>query len=137
LLLLTGFDPDRAAQLIQFFEPRKVVMGLQSGTQFDNQIRNVERAKRLLEGKAGVRSFDLDAFSPDHGLSAIEGALGEELAIFNVVATSLGPKPSAVALYRLQRNHPEVALAYVPSREFSMSYSEGIGEPLWGTLESK
>jgi hypothetical protein len=137
LLILTGFDADRAGQLIQFFEPRRVLMGLQSGAQFENQVRNVERAKQLLKGKAGLRCFDLDAYSADHGLRAIKDALSEELAVFNVVAASLGPKLSAVALYRLQREHQKVALAYVPSRQFSMAYSFGIGDPFGGVLASE
>lgn len=135
LLLLSGFDTDRAAQLIQFFEPRKVLFGLQSGAQFDNQIKNVEQNKQSMGRMPSIRFFDLDAFSDDHGLRAMEDAIASEIHTFNVVATSLGPKPSAVALYRLQCNHPDIALAYAPSRQFNMEYSDGIGDALRGVLD--
>jgi hypothetical protein len=134
LLLMSGFDTDRAAQLIQFFEPAKVLIGVQVGTQHDNQTKNVERTKKLLERKSDINFFDVDAFSPDHGLAEIDSAIDPYVTNFNIVAASLGPKPSAVALYFLQRKHTDIALAYAPSKEFNMAYSGGIGEPLHGVV---
>jgi hypothetical protein len=134
LLLLSGFDTARAAQLIQFYDPGLVLVGIQTGEQYGNQQKNVERNTRLFEGLGNTNFFSLDAFSQDHGLGAIEAALGDVLRHYNVVAASLGPKPSAVALYRLNREHPEIALAYAPSREFSMEYSKGIGPAVNGVL---
>jgi len=134
LLLMSGFDTDRAAQLIQFFEPSAVLIGLQVGTQHDNQRKNVEPTRKLLERKSDIKFFDVDAFSPDHGLAEIDRAITAYVGKFNIVAASLGPKPSAVALYFLQRKHSDIALAYAPSRQFNMSYSGGIGQALYGVL---
>jgi len=137
LLLLSGFDTDRAAQLLQFFEPAAVVVGIQKGDQFDNQIKNARAIAPLLARRPEVTIFELDAYSPDHGLAAISEAIKGMLGNFNVVATSLGPKPSAVALYRLHCLHNDVALAYAPSRQLSLEYSRGIGDSLRGVLESE
>jgi hypothetical protein len=134
LLLLSGFDNDRAAQMIQFFEPRLVLVGQQSGTQYDNQVKNAEQSKRLLERTPHITFFDVDAYSSDHGLAAIENIISGKLAEFNIVAASLGPKPSAVALYQLYLKHPEIALAYAPSRQFNPKYSAGIGDCVQGVL---
>ena len=134
LLLVSGFDADRAAQLIQFFEPRSVVIGLQTGSQYDNESKNVALTRRVLEGTPNVRFFDMDAYSSDHGLAAMEAAIVGQLGHYNVVAASLGPKPSAVALYRLQSKHPDIALAYAPSRQFNPKYSGGIGEAVTAEL---
>jgi len=136
LLLLTGFDADRAAHMIEYFEPAKVILGIQDGSQFENNIRNLEQS-RALRGRAhGVETFSLDAAASDHGLSAIEAAIGPILSQFDIVAASLGPKISAVALYQLQRRHEEIALAYAPSKRFNPSYSIGIGSFLHGELSA-
>ncbi len=106
LLLVSGFDTDRIAQLIQFFEPRAVTIGLQLGDQYENQRRNVDMIQRLLGSTPNVRFFEMDAYSCDHGLAAMEEAIKPEMDRSNIVAASLGPKPSAVALYRLHRKYP-------------------------------
>ena len=49
--------------------------------------------------------------------------------------SSLGPKPSAIALYRLKKKYPQTSLAYTPSNEFNRDYSYGIGEKCTGQLE--
>lgn len=134
LLIVSGFDTDRIAQLIQFFEPRAVTIGLQLGDQYENQRRNVDTIQRLLGTAPNVRFFEMDAYSSDHGLAAMEEAIKAEMDRYNIVATSLGPKPSAVALYRLQRKYPDIALAYAPSRQFNMNYSIGIGGSIDGEL---
>lgn len=134
LLLMSGFDTDRGAQLIQFFEPGEVLIGVQVGAQYDNQTKNVEQTRKLLERKSDIKFFDVDAFSPDHGLAEIDRAINAYVANFNIVAASLGPKPSAVALYFLQRKHTDIALAYAPSKEFNMAYSGGIGEAMYGVV---
>jgi hypothetical protein len=82
-----------------------------------------------------VTIFELDAYSADHGRAAIAEALERKIAEHNVVAASLGPKPSAVALYQLHCSHSDIALVYAPSRQFSLDYSTGIGEPVAGVLD--
>jgi len=135
LLLVSGFDNDRAAQLMQFFEPRAVLVGIQVGEQFDNEVKNAGAIEPLLRRRPNVTLFRLDAYSPDHGLSAIAEALQDKVGEYNVVAASLGPKPSAVALYRLHCSHSDIALAYAPSRQLSLDYSRGIGEAVTGSLD--
>ncbi len=135
LLLVSGFDTDRAAQLMQFFEPREVLVGVQLGEQFDNQAKNAGRIEQRLHRRSDVKMFQLDAYSPDHGLAAIADALKEKIGKYNVVAASLGPKPSAVALYRLHCSHRDIALAYAPSRQLNLDYSSGIGEAVTGFLD--
>ena len=51
-----------------------------------------------------------------------------------MIMSSLGPKPSAVALYKVCRKIPQVALVYAPSKEFNKEYSYGIGRKIVGKL---
>jgi len=47
---------------------------------------------------------------------------------------SLGPKLSAVALYRLHKKYPQTGLVYAPAKEFNPQYSYGITESIIGEL---
>jgi hypothetical protein len=135
LLLISGFDVQRAAQLLRFFEPQKVVIGVQTGGQFENNSRNAEVTRKELDRVSNVDFFEMDSYSEDHGFSAINIAIKPYLKNYNIVAASLGPKPSAVALYRLHLKNPDIALSYAPSRQFSEDYSEGIeDEQIKGAL---
>jgi hypothetical protein len=131
---LTGFDTDRANQLIQFFEPTLVSVGLQTGLQFDNPAKNIERSRATLGRGPYTEFFEVDAYSVDRGYSAIAEAVARRSPEFNVVAASLGPKPSAIAMHQVNRRFPELALAYAPSRQLNVQYSTGIGAAVEGVV---
>jgi hypothetical protein len=44
------------------------------------------------------------------------------------VVSSLGPKLSAISVYKTFLKHPEIALTYIPCREYNENYCEGIGD---------
>lgn len=134
LVVLAGFDPERTAQLMGFFEPSVTLLGLQTTTTDpDNDRRMNEHAERF-GSDASVELFEVDAYGKDHGQAAIEAVLAPRRDTHNVVMSSLGPKPTAIALYRIQRANREFALAYAPSSEFNREYSSGIGESISGDL---
>ncbi|HUT93682.1 MAG TPA: hypothetical protein VMY37_29735 [Thermoguttaceae bacterium] len=134
LVVLAGFDPERTAQLMGFFEPSVTLLGLQTtNTDPDNDRRMKEHAERF-GSEASVEFFKVDAYGKDHGQEAIEAILASRRGTYNVVMSSLGPKPTAITLYRIQRGNREFALAYAPSSEFNREYSSGIGECISGDL---
>ena len=137
LLLLNGFDSERAEQLIQFFEPHLLVVGLQSGKQYENDERNYSRGERLDKLTRNIKTFEIDAYSADHGFSAIIEQVKPLLADYNIVAASLGPKTSAIAMFRVVTEFPEIAIAYAPSRQFNIGYSSGIGDSIEGAVDSR
>ena len=134
LLIATGFDVERTEQLINYFEPKKIILGMQQGNQFENIKLNLQRHEQVLSTHNDVITLKVDSYSDDHGYSVYESALRENSAGFNVVLSSLGPKPSSVALYRLAMLNPEMALVYAPSNQFNQDYSHGLGEAFEGTL---
>lgn len=133
LLILTGYDVDRVQQLINFFEPSTTLLGIQKGKQLNNLKNNIEKSKKY-EKEPGVKLFYVDAYCPDHGLAEIEKHIQPYIKTTNLVMSSLGPKLSAIALYKLNRKYPDTALAYAPSREFNPEYSHGIGKTFTGSL---
>ncbi len=134
LLLLSGFDSDRAMRMIQYFEPSLILLGIQGGEQFDNQSKNINPAREISERITLVKAFDMNAFNPDWGFKAISDAVRPALATHNIIAASLGPKVSGISLFMLHCTYPEIALAYAPSRQFNIDYSSGIGDSISGSV---
>lgn len=136
LLVITGFDAERTEQLITRFEPKQTILGIQAGDQFENNRLNLGKHRGVPSfGSNPVKFFELDAYSEDHGLEAILSEIKPLVTSdYNIILSSLGPKPSAIALYRARRRFPEIALAYTPSNDFNQDYSKGIGLSLWGVL---
>jgi hypothetical protein len=134
LLIISGFDVERARQLILFYEPEYILMGIQTGHQFNNQVMNVSRHIQEFQGGPATKVFEVDAYALDQGRERIESEIKERLSDSNLVMASLGPKPSAVALYQIHNAYPQTGLAYAPSKEFNPEYSYGITETLIGSL---
>lgn len=136
LVVLAGYDDQRIRQLIDCFEPAITRLGIQAdlgpyGDDARNKI-NVES----FTGNPRVETFSVDAYQSDHGEAVIRSVVSDLASNYNVLAASLGPKPSAIALYRIQQNMPELGLVYAPSREFNSDYSKGIAEhPLSGCVQ--
>jgi hypothetical protein len=134
LIVIAGYDIERTEQLVNFFEPAITLLGLQSGNADVQNADKMRQQRAKFERNQAVRLFPLDAFGPDQGQTSIESQVLPLLERHNVIMSSLGPKPSAVALYRIQRANEEIGLAYAPSKEFSPDYSRGIGRTITGTL---
>lgn len=127
LIVITGFDVARTLKAISYFEPGHISLGIQIGEQYENLKRNADDQKTQLKPElSNIHSFDIDAYSSDHGVQNIAELATSLLPNYNVLLTSLGPKPSAVAVYRVAMQIPEVGLFYIPAREYNETYSEGI-----------
>jgi hypothetical protein len=134
LLAVTGFDADRALQAIEFFEPVKIVLAVQTGNQFGNAERNVHAYRGGAFERGRVTREDVDAYAYDHGYSVLRRSVECLASEYNIILCSFGPKLSAIALYRLQREFPESALAHIHCRDYSREYSAGIGDTIEGEL---
>lgn len=134
LLITSGFDSDRIGQFVAFFEPKVVLIATQKGDQFENVERNLNAQQTVNLPKEMIERVTIDAYSEDHGMSVLAPYVARYVEENNVVMSSLGPKPSAIALYKIRKQYPEAALAYSPSKEFNPDYSTGIGESIVGEL---
>ena len=95
----------------------------------------METHREKIKKVYACKFFDLDAYGEDRGLVAVRAQLEDMGSECNVIMSSLGPKLTAITLYRLQRVMPEVGLVYAPATEFSETYSFGIGDAYWGELK--
>ena len=132
LVAVTGFDENRCRQAIEFYEPIRVLLAAQRGVQFNNDERNVGRS--FVADGVSIDRLEIDAYSQDHGYGALRKRVELLTKNHNVILCSFGPKLSAIALYRIQREFPQTALAYIGCKEYNSNYSSGIEESLVGEM---
>lgn len=134
LILLVGYDLDRAQQLISFYDPECVYIGLQE-TGLDSQNDDwMQRNAEKFGDKPNFTLFRLNAVSNDCGKSGIIDVVEKLSDEYNIIMSSLGPKLTAISLYNIVKERPEIGLTYAPSKEFSRNYSTGISTMHEGVL---
>lgn len=139
LIIVTGFDEERTKYMLYKYEPKKVYLLIQEGEQFNNIERNNESIHRLVCEEFGLNkdciiSRSIDSYSADFGFTILDSIIEVEY-YSNIILASFGPKPSAIAAYKCYMKHPEMALCYLPCKEYNIDYCQGIGESLYYTLE--
>ena len=132
LVAVTGFDEKRCRQAIEYFEPVRVLLAVQGGQQYENDSRNV--GQKFEASGVPADLMEVDAYGPDHGYGALRDPVQDLVRYHNVILCSFGPKPSAVALFRLQREFPQCALAYIGCKEYNPDYSSGLGGAITGSI---
>lgn len=134
LIIQTGYDVDRVKQLERLFEPDKVILGLQTGTQYGNYEQNRKKHEEAFSGRRDIELFDVDGYSVDNTFEAFASKISSLADEYNIVLSSLGPKIGALALFRVKKMYPDIALCYAPSNDFNHDYSKGITESIYGVL---
>ena len=81
-----------------------------------------------------VEIVELDAYGSGFGESLLRDKIDELKDAYNIVCASLGPKLSAVSLFNIHWSLEEVGLAYLPSAEFNVAYSHGIGDSIEASI---
>lgn len=136
LVVQTGYDVERAKQLERYFEPDRVLLGLQTGDQFGNSELNRKKHETAFSSRKDIDLFDVDGYSLEDIYKVFAGRISPLLDNYNIVLSSLGPKVGALALFKIKQDYPEVALCYAPSNEYNPEYSTGIGDCIYGTLNT-
>lgn len=133
LIVTAGYDLQRVKRLLNWYEPNKSMIGVQSESKFR---RNDEAMAEynILEKEYDCEIFELNAFSEDFGMEVIREKLEGIDSSSNIIMGSLGPKLTAITLYKIQRQKQEIGLVYAPSNQFNENYSTGIGQCFEDTM---
>ena len=137
LLVTVGFDAPRAERLISWYEPAKLMIGVQGTSYFPRNEEEMAIYHEKIDEynkNHDCKIFELDAFAEDRGMAAVQEVLEPLGSSYNIIMSSLGPKLTAITLYKLQRQREEIGLVYAPSNQFNENYSTGIGECSEGTM---
>jgi hypothetical protein len=124
LVIQTGFDIERVNQLIYTYEPEKVYLGAQTGEQFNNALNNLKRHKEQLQYQE-IEYFEINAFDGDFGYKSMEKIVQSNKYTRNIILASLGPKPTSLAMFKLNEVYPEIGLTYVLVKNYNDCYSHG------------
>lgn len=131
LLIVAGYDQDRSEQFIAHYEPIETLILCQDGVNAENMQKNIERHKARFGNRgSSVKLQVVDCYSNDWGYSQILTIASEFGAGANLLMASLGPKTSAVALYRAHRELECTSLVYAPCGDYNANYSVGISDSL-------
>ena len=134
LLITVGFDLQRVKRLINWYEPNKLMIGIQITSQFERNDPTMMEYRETLKKEYDCEIFELDAFAKNRGMAAIQKVLEPLDSSYNIIMSSLGPKLTAITLYQLQRQNEEIGLVYAPSNQYNPDYSSGTGKCFEGTV---
>jgi len=125
LFIITGFDKNRMQLLIDYYEPQNIVIFNQEGNQFENEKRNnINNIDRSLD----IDIVNINNYNVDSSIRIINKKI-IEYNDNNIILVSHGPKLSALSTYKcFLLSNMEIALAYVPAKDFSPYYSSGTNE---------
>lgn len=123
LFVVTGFDESRLLQLIEYYEPAKLIIFNQSGEQYDNLNRNKSIQSKL---ELEIEKVEIDSYNVASS-TLLLNEHAEKNNEFNIILASQGPKTSSISTYNCYlKSEKRIALAYVPARDFNNKYSKGI-----------
>jgi len=126
LIVLTGFDETRLIQLVEYYEPQKLIILNQDGSEFENSKRNKSLINLNTELVTEVQK--IDSYLVDDTTKVLDSCI-ENNSKYNIILASQGPKTSSLSSYNAYLNsNKKIGLSYVPARDFSPSYSTGINE---------
>lgn len=135
IFIITGFDQNRMDLLIEHYEPAKVVYLSQNGAQFKNMIRNCGITPKTAYENIDFNNVGIDCYKIIESSVTLKQLIINHSA-YNIIITSQGPKTSAISAYLAYLDYNNVALAYVPAREFSGEYSFGFdNNPVTGVIK--
>lgn len=129
LVLLSGFEQDRAQKTIEEFEPSKVLLGIGDPAVKERFLDRNIQAQELILSRQDTKRFEFPANDIKSSYEKIEGVVSNELPNNNVVVAPLNTKLSTIGAWRAVREHPEVQVTYSIPGEYNYdNYSEGTKE---------
>lgn len=129
LFVIAGFDSSRLNQIIEFYEPTRIVVFYQEGSQFKNEERNKDFSNYIRIHKENIEIIELNTYDVSDTSEIIYNKYLKYESTYNVIIDSQGPKVSALSVYEVYiKSDEKIALAYVSAKDFNSNYSKGIND---------
>ncbi|MGA7497925.1 MAG: hypothetical protein WBX00_14465 [Isosphaeraceae bacterium] len=131
LVVLYGFEHQRALKTIEEYEPSKVLLGYGgTPTEIEFLKRNREELDKvqvkLMLSQQDVEDFEFPADSIAKCADRLEQVVQPHLNEFNVVVAPMSTKLSTIAAYLVARRLPQIQVIYCVPGEYNIQgYSDG------------
>jgi len=126
LVILSGFEPERALRLIEEHEPKKVLLGIGNPPTADRFRERNKAEQKLILSRQDVEMFDFPADDVDNCRMVLEKLLSPHLRDSNVILAPMNTKLSTLAALLVAEAHPEIQLTYCLPGEYNVEdYSTG------------
>jgi len=135
LVVFPGFDFQRVLNLVNYFEPQRIVAGIHNKDLHLRDKKLVQDYLKTIKSKGQYEEFVFDAFDFEGGFSLLSNCVSKYKDQYNILVSSLGPKTSALIAYKVAQNYPDVGLCYIPCKEYNQDYSHGTSGKVVGKLE--
>lgn len=135
LVVLSGFEPERASRIIDAHEPKCVLLGIGNPpTNASFLERNLKEQKVVL-ARQDVEKFEFPANSVSDCVNALEELIKPHLGSANIVIAPMSTKLSTLAAMVIAERHPSIQLTYCVPGEYNIaSYSTGAKSILCETI---
>jgi len=121
LIIMVGFEADRAERLLQEYEPSKVSLGLgapDSSISPDHYKANKLFHQRLIQKYANVLEFTFSCFDPEAARDALR-AQALRLPKHNVLIAALNTKISTLGAALLALEDDSIQLCYATAHQYN------------------
>lgn len=127
LFVIAGFDNSRLEQLIDYYEPSKIVIFYQKDNFFKNGERDLTFYK--FASRFDCKIIEINTYDVDKTSDSIFDQFTEYEKEYNIIIDSQGPKISSMSVYDVYlKSKEQMGLAYVAAKDFNSKYSQGIDD---------
>ncbi|AYN00097.1 hypothetical protein [Chryseobacterium sp. 3008163] len=127
LFVIAGFDNSRLEQLIDYYEPSKIIIFYQKDNFFENGERDLTFYK--FASRFDCKIIEINTYDVGKTSNVIFDQFTEYEKEYNIIIDSQGPKISSMSVYEVYlRSKEQMGLAYVAAKDFNSKYSQGIDD---------
>jgi len=120
LMVLSGFEPERALRIIDAHEPARVLLGIGNPpTDSRFRDRNIQEQQIIL-ARQDVERFEFPADNIVECLKCLEAVIRPYLDTSNLVLAPMSTKLSTIASLLLAEQYPEVQITYCLPGDYNM-----------------
>lgn len=130
LIILVGFEYERAQTLIEVFEPNKLYLGMALPTESHNEsLSEINRRnfEKLLQKNSQSINFQFSCKKIEQNIKEISKIIDENRNDYNIVISPMNNKLSTLSVVSIAQKYPEVQICYALANLYnteSYSYPE-------------
>lgn len=132
LVLLLGFDGDRAYGIWERFAPHRTIILIGKPSIRESWEGRVEKFnKRLMDRLPKESIYYLDSINPDSVQSSIAKIISKYNKKYNIMISPLGPKPQLLGCYLAIRDNKNIQLVYAFPKSYNERYFTKSAGNIW------